>query len=327
MSDEQVIYAIQTSNSEVARQVTQVVVSTERSNTLLRQILEFFPKLIQTIADNIRRISNTQAQIAIISKATEIETYQVLISNQNELIEKRKSAYENDIHRLNNTYQKLNKETKNNFENLVNNLDGHVININKNYFESKAKNSFEKKAAPSLNALDKYYYDCSFLRSTLFKDLIFKINSKINEFLNDRKNFIAFTKKFVIDRPQAEVRSCAVPLYFTEDVNGESELIFPGKLETFSTSIKSLFSKNSLDKNYIEINQLKISELLKKEIKDLDKLREDIIWKDISQTDKEKMHVDLDVLFGESVLSGNNNIRTELHKAIDNLDITIGSKI
>jgi len=311
MSDEQVVQSINLAKREVANQITRVADSSIQGNAILRQIFEFFPKVIKSIKNGFHKLISSQAQMSIIAKATEIESLNEEISNQHEIIDRKGKLFDDNIKRSNNNFSKIIKEVVNNFENLIRNLDAHVIDINKNFFNEKSAINYEKKAIPSLNSLDKYYLDCCFIRSKEFKDLVLEIKEFINKFLSDRNSFISNIERYKINIESKQTKNCSIPIFIIKDIEEIIDLELPGKIEiseSLAVNIEVLDELNNMEKA-----------LKKKEI-----LMEKVNWKKISDTDKEKMNKDVDNIFTDFLNSNNAMAYKELHKFIDNLDIKIG---
>jgi len=311
MPEYDVIRAIDKASGESSQHLTRITTVVSDSREQLNQIRETLGNLIQRVLEGLNRIPRTQAQIAIITKISELESLNELISSQLDLISGKKEAFENDIKKLEDHYREIIDEVKNNFQNLLKNLDGHIIEINKKYFDNKTSISYSKKALPCLNATDKYYLDCSYTRSKIFKELVEKVKEKINKFLEDRKNFLNCKGQYLIENKIESSEDCSIPCFVLE-INGNKKIIFPGKVynSKFGVGIESL----NIFKNFEQAVQNK------------ENIFNNIDWYNIKMTDKDKMHKDLDMFFDKNVINFENNflVKEELHKFIDNLDIKIG---
>ena len=314
------VRAINEASKSINKSLEDLKVDVSQSKNLLEKIVGFFSLMQKTIETGINRIIQNQSILMIISKTSELESFRDLLSEQQRVLEQKKSYLVKDLNKLSDRYLQLNDEFSQNAENTIQQLDGHVINLTDDFYMDTIGKAYDQLAAPLSLSSERYFLDCSSNRNRFIEGTANQACIAIDKFLGVRVKFHTDTEKyFDLDDSVRETRSAVVPFFvLKEKQSSDLTVMGPGRI-SYTGSGADLTNDSGIEE---------VEGLLNKSDK-AEKISATLTFRSLSPQEKEDWLNMLDYLFEQGLLNDleNTDLRQALQKCIHESDIEIGERI
>lgn len=320
MPDPEVVRAINEANRSLNKSLEGLKVDVSQSKNLLTKILDYFSQLQKTIESGVNRIIQNQSIIMIISKTSELESFRDLLSEQQRVLEQKKSYLIDDLKKLSDRYLQLNEELSQNAENTIQKLDGHVIKLTDDFYMATVEKAHDQLAAPMSLSSERYFLDCSTSRKNFIEGAVRKASDSINDFLEVRARFIEDIEKyFDPDDLAGEAQSTVVPFFVLKE-KGQEDIVVkgPGRISYQGTGGEISTDPGVEDvEAYLNTNDRAIQ------------MSEKLTYRPLSSPEKEGWLKMLESLFENELLNDRENtgLMQALQECIREAEIEVGERI
>ncbi len=216
------IRAIDSLAKEVSMNVAPIREDVGKSLNVLQKVIGYFGKIHETMETGMAKLMENNATMMIISKCSELNSYKNLLHELSAQLERKKQNLAEDLEKIRGRYELINRELEHNTESSIMKLDGHVINLNRHYFNNKSAIAYHSRAIPVTNTSEKYYLDCTAVRSSAVESRGFDACRAIASFTEQRNAFFEEVGRFLIEEEVSSPVPRQIPVYLVE--RGESVL-------------------------------------------------------------------------------------------------------
>ncbi len=210
------IKAIDGLAKEVSLNVAPIREDVGKSVNILQKIVGYFGKIHETMETGMAKLMENNATMMIVSKCSELNSYKNLLTEMSSQLERKKLNLQEDLDKIRNRYELINRELIHNTESSIMKLDGHVINLNKQYFNNTSAIAYNTRAIPVTNTSEKYYLDCTAVRSSAVESRGFDACKAISAFTEQRGAFFEEIQRFVIPDEVLSPVPKQIPVYLVE---------------------------------------------------------------------------------------------------------------
>ncbi len=223
------IKAIDGLAKEVSLNVAPIREDVGKSVNILQKIIGYFGKIHETMETGLAQLMENNATMMIVSKCSELNSYKNLLTEMADQLERKKLNLQEDLDKIRSRYELINRELVHNTESSIMKLDGHVINLNKHYFNNKSAIAYNTRAIPVTNTSEKYYLDCTAVRTSAVESRGFDACKAISSFTEQRGAFFEEIQRFVIPDEVEEPEVRQIPVYLVENGDAVIAHYVPGE--------------------------------------------------------------------------------------------------
>lgn len=313
---EHIIKSIDNMSKEISQTISPIREDVRKSLTFLEKIVNFFSEILKSLEKGFSRVVNTQSELMIISKTTELASFSQLFNEQGEILNKKKDNLKEDLEKMSNRYLKMAKHLSENAEFNILKMDGHILHLNRDYYNEKIAQSFSKYSTPILNRAEKYYLDCSCVRNDSIDNTGINACKAITNFIEIRDKFVRNFSHYINDESINTAHVVPLPVQISANDKGLINTYLPGRASIRSNQLT--LTENKVFDTIRENTQSKSTELDSK-----------IQYAPLSLEDRECIKGHISQLFTDGYLEDTKwiSLKKELLDFIDTTDIKFGEQI
>ncbi|RKX97353.1 MAG: hypothetical protein DRZ90_06510 [Spirochaetes bacterium] len=237
MSDK-LVQTIKAANTSLNSSLEGLKTDVRKSHNLLEKVIGFFTQIQSTIEDGVSRLLQNQSMMLLVSKTSELESFRDLLGEQQAVLEQKKEYLIQDLKKLQDRYDKLNTELTESTNGTISKIDGHVINLSKDYYEDGPGSFYGNYSAPLVGRERQYFTDCFLYRQESVEEEAYKACEVIDDFLVSREKFVADIRSFISDTVEPEAISKSIPVILAEfSKDNQKVVVGPGKATYYQSEV------------------------------------------------------------------------------------------